>query len=89
MPSGAADTKPTQRDRYLEFIAEYGRMARQKASGYSKRGRAEDAISWFKQVIGDGLRSRTEQRRATEVDVVVLALNRIPDLGRRISVRMT
>ena len=34
-------------------------------------------------MIGDGLRSRTDQRRPTEVDVAVNALNRTLDLGRR------
>jgi hypothetical protein len=42
----------------------------------------------FKQVIGDLLRSRTDLRRATEVDVTVHALNRMLDLGRPISVRI-
>ena len=37
--------------------------------------------SW-KQVIGAGLRLRTDDRRATEVDVVVHALNRMTELGR-------
>ena len=41
-----------------------------------------------KQVIGDGLRSRTDQRRATEVDVAVHALNRMLELGRPESVRI-
>jgi hypothetical protein len=39
-------------------------------------------------VIGDGLRSRTDQRRATEVDVAVYTLNRMLDLTQRISVRI-
>ena len=34
------------------------------------------------------LRSRTDQRPATEVDVAVHALNRMLDLGRPISVRI-
>jgi len=33
------------------------------------------------------MRSRTDQRRATEVDVAVHALNRLLDLGHPISVR--
>ena len=32
-------------------------------------------------MIRDGLRSRTDDRRATEVDVAVRALNRMVDLG--------
>ncbi len=83
-----AETAPTQRDRHLHSIAEHGRAAWQKASGYTKRARVEAAIGRFKQVIGDGLRSRTDERRATEVDVAVHALNRMLDLGRPISVRI-
>ena len=88
VPSEAAETTPTQRDRHLRFIAEHGRAAWQKASGYTIRARAEAMIGRFKQVIGDGLHSRTDQRRATEVDVAVHALNRMLDLGRPISVRI-
>ncbi len=88
VPSEAAETAPTQRDRHLQFIAEHGRAVWQKASGYTKRARAEAAIGRFKQVIGDGLRSRTDERRAIEVDVAVHALNRMLELGRPISVRI-
>ena len=42
----------------------------------------------FKQVIADGLRSRTDERRATEVDVAVHALNRMLGLERPIPVRI-
>jgi hypothetical protein len=49
----------------------------QKRSGYTGHARAEAAIGRFKQVIGDGLRSRTDRSQATEVDVVVYALNRM------------
>ncbi len=88
VPSEAAETAPTQRDRHLQFIATHGRAAWQKASGSTKRARAEAAIGRFKQVIGDGLRSRTDQRRATEVDVAVHTLNRMLDLGRPSFVRV-
>ena len=88
MPSETAETAPTQRDRHLQFIAEHGRAAWQKASGYTKQARAEAAIGRFKQVIGNGLRSRTDQRRATEVDVAVHVLNRMLKLGRPTSVRI-
>ena len=88
VPSATADTKPTQQDRHLQFIAKRGRAAWQTASGYTKRARVEAAIGRFKQVIGEELRSRTDQRRAIEVDVAVHALNRMLDLGRPISVRI-
>jgi hypothetical protein len=88
VPSEAAETAPTQRDRHLQSIIEHDRMGWQKASGYSIRARAEAAMGRFKQVIGDGLRSRMDQRRATEVDVAAHALNRMLELGRPESVRI-
>ena len=88
VPSDTAETAPTQRDRHLQHIAEHGRMAWQRASGYTTRARAEAAIGRFKQVIGDALRSRTDDRRATEVDVAVHALNRMSELGRPNYVRI-
>src|SRR4051794_1708169 len=96
--SQTAERAPTQRDRHLQHIAEHGRMAWQRASGYTKRARAEAAIGRWKQVIGDRLRAHTDERRATEVDaderratevdVAVHVLNRMLDLGRPSYVRM-
>jgi hypothetical protein len=88
VPSDTAETAPTQRDRHLQLIADKGRMGWQKASGYNRRARIEATIGRFKQVIGDGLRCRTDQRRATEVEVAVHALNRMLELGRPESVRI-
>ena len=39
-------------------------------------------------MIGDGLRSRTNRRRATEVDVAVHVLSRVLKLEHLISVRI-
>ena len=82
MPSATAETAPTQRDRHLQRIAEHGRMTWQKASGYTTRARAEATIRRLKQVIGDGLRLHRDNRRTTEVDIAVHALNRLSELGR-------
>jgi len=38
VPSEAAETEPTQRDRHLHFIAGHSRAAWQKASGYTTQG---------------------------------------------------
>ena len=86
--SEAAETQPTQRDRHLQCLAEKGRIGWQKASGYNVRSRVEAAVGRYKQVIGDALRFRKDERRATEVAVAVLALNRMSELGRPISVRI-
>ena len=65
-----------------------GRMAWQKASGYNRRALAEAAMSRYKRVIGDALRSRADRRQATEVAIAVRALNRMLELGRPESVRI-
>ena len=88
VPSETAQTAPTMRDRHLQTIAERGRMAWQKAAGYNWRALVEADISRFKQVVGDGLRSRTDQRRATEVALAVNALNQMLELGRPEYVRL-
>jgi hypothetical protein len=48
----------------------------------------EADLSRFKRVIGDGLRSRTDGRRATELAISVNVLNRMLDLGRPEYVRI-
>jgi hypothetical protein len=88
VPSHTAESAPTQRDRHLQLIAERGRRVWQSASGYTKRARAETAIGRWKRVIGDGLRSHTDERRATEMDVAVHVLNRMLELGRPTYVRI-
>ena len=88
VPSGTAETAPTRRDRHLQLIAERGLMGWQKASGYNRRALAESAMSRYKRVIGDALRSRTDPGRATEVAIAARALNRMLELGRPESVRV-
>lgn len=86
--SETAVTEPTQRDCHLQSIAKHGQAAWLKTSGYTRQSRAEAAIGWFKQIIGDGLRSRTDGRRATEVDVAVHTVERMLQLRRRVPVRI-
>ncbi len=87
-PCNTVATAPTQRDRHLQCIAETSRRAWQKASGYNKRAKVEASIGRWKQVIGDGLRSRIDERRTTEVSVAVDVLNRMLELGRPNYVRI-
>ncbi len=44
-------------------------------------------MSRWKRVIGDGLRSRTDGRQATEMAIAADVLNRMLDLGRPSYVR--
>ncbi len=88
VPSEAAETSPTQRDAHLRYIAERGRLDWQKASGYNWRALVEADISRWKRVIGDGLRSQTDGRQASEVAIAADVLNRMLELGRPEYVRI-
>jgi hypothetical protein len=88
VPSKAAEITPTPRDRHLRCIAERGRMAWQKASGYNWRALVEADISRWKRVIGDSLRFQTDKRQASEVAIAADVLNRMLDLGRPEYVRI-
>jgi hypothetical protein len=88
VPSDAAETAPTQRDAHLRCIAEHARMGWQKASGYNWRALVEADIARWKCVIGDGLRSQTDGRQATEVAIAAGVLNRMLELGRPEYVRI-
>ena len=88
VPSDTAGTALTQRDCHLRMICEHGRKRSQKASGYHWRALVEAGISRFKRVIGNGLRSRTDRRRGTEIALAVGVLNRMLELGRPEYVRL-
>ena len=89
VPSATAETAPTKRDRHLQLIAERGRMAWQRASGYNWRALVEADIGRYKRVIGDALRARTERRQTTEVAIAVTSLNRMLELGRPEYIRLS
>jgi hypothetical protein len=63
VPTVAADTYPTRRDRHPRLIAERGRMGWQRASGYGWRALVEADIARGKRAVSDGLRPRTDDRR--------------------------
>jgi hypothetical protein len=89
VPSATAETAPRKRDRHPQLIAERGLMGWQRASGYNWRALVEAAISRYKRLIGDVLRSPTVARQTTEVAIAVASLNRMLQLGRPEYVRLT
>jgi hypothetical protein len=66
----------------VQDIATHGRMPWQKSSGYNMRGKVEASIGRYKQVIGDRLRFRRDDRRLIEVAIAVTITNRMLRLGR-------
>ena len=86
--SPSAETAPTQRDRHIQDIAKHGRMAWQKSRGYNRRAKVEASIGRYKRVIGDALRSRTDETEASEIAIAAAALNRMLEFGRPKYVRV-
>jgi hypothetical protein len=80
--SASAETAPTQRDHHIQEIEVRGRMGWQKSSGYNVRAKVEGAISRYKRVIGDALRSRTDKTEAAEVAIAARVLNQMLGFGR-------
>src|SRR5271166_2533208 len=85
VPGPTATISPTQRDLHVLAVDEHGRMNWQKASGYNTRSKVEAAISRYKHVIGDTLKSCRDARRATEVAIAIKSLNRMNQLGCRLA----
>ena len=86
--SASAGTAPTRRDQHIQEVAEHGRMGWQKSSDYNVRAKVEAAIGRYKRMIGDALRSRTDETEATEVAIAATTLNRMLGLGRPNYVRI-
>ena len=79
----------TIRDRHVQLIAEKGRMAWQKATGYGRRSLVETAIGRYKHTIGSTLRTRSDDGQSGEVAIAVHALNRMIRIAKPISIRLT
>jgi hypothetical protein len=78
----SAETAPTRRDQHVQESARHGRMGWQKSSGYNVRAKIEAAIGRYKRVIGDALRSRTDETEATEIAIAARVLNQMLGFGR-------
>jgi hypothetical protein len=74
----------------MQLMAELGRVTWQKASGYDRRAVVEADISRrYKRVIDDAPRSHTDGRNTIEIAIAVGTLNRLSEIGRPESVRIT
>ena len=89
VPGPSAETAPTQRDQHIQDIAKHGRMAWQKSTGYNLRAKVEAPTGRYKRVIGDALRSRTDETEATEIAIAAGVLNRMLELGQPKYLRIT
>ncbi len=77
----------TQRDRHIQFIAEKGRMAWQKATEYGRRALAETTVGRYKAIIGPKLRARSLLAQQGETAIAVEVLNQMIRVAKPISIR--
>ena len=82
-----SQTTTTQRDRHLAAIAEHGRIAWQRSSGYSRRSLVETAMYRYKTIIGRRLQARSLRTQRTEAKIACNVLNRMTWLGMPVTVR--
>src|SRR5215213_8866856 len=78
----------SRRDRHIRLIAEKGRMAWQKATGYGRRSLAETAVGRYKGIIGPKLRARILPAQQGEVAVAAEVLNRMIRVAKPVSTRV-
>lgn len=69
------------RDAHLRRIAEIGRTAWKKESGYHRRSLAETGIFRLKKIFGAALSARKPENQQQEVRLRCVALNRMTALG--------
>jgi hypothetical protein len=83
-----APDAPSRRDRHIRFIAERGRMAWQRATGYGRRSLAETAVGRYKALIGPRLRARSLPAQQGEAAIAVGVLNCMIRAAKPIAVRV-
>ena len=88
VPSTENAEAQSQRDRHIRLIAEKGRMAWQKATGYGRRSLAETAVGRYKAIIGPKLRARILPAQQGEVAMAVEVLNRMIRVAKPVSIRV-
>ena len=77
----------SQRDHHIRIIAEKGRMAWQKATGYGRRNLAETAVGRYKAIIGPKLRARILPAQQGETAIATEVLNRMIRVAKPVSIR--
>jgi hypothetical protein len=83
-----AAVQQSQRDRHIQFIAEKGRMAWQKATGHGRRSLAETAVGRYKAIIGPKLRARILPAQQGEAAMAAEVLNRMIRVAKPMSIRV-
>lgn len=83
-----SDAGDTQRDRHIQTIAEQGRIAWQRKTGYNLRSYVELAMQRYKRIFGNTMKARVLPQQKTEAWISASALNRMTSLGIPVSVKI-
>ena len=86
VPSTADPDQQTPRDCHIHFLAERGRIAWQRVTGYGKRNHAETAMSRYKHLIGPKLRAHSRPGQGGQVALAVQVLNRMIRTAKPVSI---
>jgi hypothetical protein len=89
VPSAQGAEAQSQRDHHVRIIAEKGRMAWQKATGYGRRSLVETAIGRYKAIIGPKLHTRILPAQRGEAAIAIEALNHMIRVAKPVSIRAT
>src|SRR4051794_28354542 len=89
VPSRQDAEAQSQRDHHVRIIAEKGRMAWQKATGYGRRSLVETAIGRYKAIIGPKLHARILPAQRGEAAIAIEALNHMIRVAKPVSIRAT
>ena len=87
--SSQGTTSPTQRDRHLLEIERTGRFAWKRTSGYYDQAHAENAFSRYKRTFGGSLQAKRDEAQERETLLGCALLNRMRELGRPQSYRVS
>jgi hypothetical protein len=83
-----SDAGDTQRDQHIQTLAEQGRLAWQRKTGYNLRSYVELAMQRYKRIFGNTMKSRALPQQKTEAWISASALNRMTDLGMPVSIKI-
>jgi hypothetical protein len=87
--SPTATTAPTQRDQRLFEIERVGRFQWKRTSGYYDQSRAENTFARFKTTFGGRLRAKRDESQEREALLACQLLNRMLQLARPQSYRLS
>jgi len=83
--SGTGDS---QRDQHIQLIAQLGRIAWQRKTGYNLRSHVELAMQRYKRIFGNRMKARELPQQKTEAWISVTLLNHMTSLGMPVSVKI-